>query len=166
MDIASAQEQLRSQGKAILKLASALTSEQARWKPDPESWSVYEVLLHLIYEERYDFRDYLDHVLHKPNHPLPKHPSFDDVKDERKHLQEQLAVFQEERDKSIAWLATLTDPDWHTEISFSWGEISAGELLASWLAHDLLHLRQLVELRYALTMHSSQPYGVRYAGEW
>lgn len=166
MDISSAQDQLRSQGKAIMALAGGLTFEQARWKPDPESWSVVEVFLHLIYEERYDFRDYLDHILHKPDGPLPKPPSFDDIKDVEKSLQDQLKTFQKERQNSIVWLGKQVDPDWDATISFSWGEITAGDMLASWLAHDLLHLRQLVELRYALTADASRPYGIEYAGEW
>ncbi len=166
MDIKPAQDQLRSQGKAIMTLASGLTPEQAQWKPDNESWSVYDVLLHLVYEERYDFRDYLDHAFHSPDDPLPERPSFYDAKDADKRLQEQLETFQKEREKSIVWLENQADPDWDAEINFPWGTLTAGDMLASWLAHDLLHLRQLVELRYALTMEASQPYEVRYAGEW
>jgi hypothetical protein len=39
-------------------------------------------------------------------------------------------------------------------------------MLASWLAHDLLHLRQLIELRYQLTKSNSTPFNVDYAGKW
>jgi hypothetical protein len=39
-------------------------------------------------------------------------------------------------------------------------------MLASWLAHDLLHLRQLIELRYQITISRCDPYRVLYAGEW
>ena len=39
-------------------------------------------------------------------------------------------------------------------------------MLAAWVAHDLLHLRQLVELHYAWTAQQLQPYSVAYAGDW
>jgi hypothetical protein len=33
-------------------------------------------------------------------------------------------------------------------------------------AHDLLHLRQLIELHWAYTQRATQPYQTRYAGDW
>ncbi len=44
--------------------------------------------------------------------------------------------------------------------------MTAGDLLAAWVAHDVLHLRQLVELRYAYLVEEAQPNSVGYAGEW
>ena len=38
--------------------------------------------------------------------------------------------------------------------------------ISSWVAHDLLHTRQLVELLWAHTEARLKPYGTRYAGEW
>jgi len=38
--------------------------------------------------------------------------------------------------------------------------------MAAWVAHDLLHLRQLVELHYAWTVAKAAPYSLQYAGEW
>ncbi|MDY6866758.1 MAG: DinB family protein [Chloroflexota bacterium] len=169
MNTASAQDQLRSQGKAILALASGLTLDQARWKPGPESWSVLEVLNHLVDEELLDFRCHLEHILYSPKDPWPEIDPQGWISEKKYNEQDLVATlttFQKEREKSITWLGELDEPNLKAKSSFPWGEISAGDMLASWLAHDLLHLRQLVELRYALTMEDSQPYGVRYAGEW
>ena len=44
--------------------------------------------------------------------------------------------------------------------------MTAGDMFSSWVAHDLLHLRQLVELQYTYTVQTVQPYAVIYAGEW
>ncbi len=44
--------------------------------------------------------------------------------------------------------------------------MKAGELLAAWVAHDNLHMRQLVELRRARLVNLTAPYDVSYAGEW
>jgi hypothetical protein len=42
----------------------------------------------------------------------------------------------------------------------------AGDMLAAWVAHDLLHMRQLVELHRTYTVTQLAPYDTRYAGEW
>jgi hypothetical protein len=34
------------------------------------------------------------------------------------------------------------------------------------VAHDLLHMRQLVELFYATAIGQQAPYSAQYAGEW
>ena len=56
----------------------------------------------------------------------------------------------------------ITEP---TAVSAN-GRITAGDMFASWLAHDLHHLRQLVELQRAYTEHQVQPYRMDYAGPW
>ena len=39
-------------------------------------------------------------------------------------------------------------------------------MFASWVAHDNLHIRQLVELRRNLIERMTQPYDIGYAGDW
>jgi hypothetical protein len=39
-------------------------------------------------------------------------------------------------------------------------------LLASWAAHDALHLRQIARRLHGLAARDAGPYGVAYAGEW
>ena len=169
MDILNSQEQLKVQGNAVAALAAGLTPEQARWKPDQESWSVLEVLNHLLDEETLDFRQHLDHILHTPDVPWPEIDPQVWVTEKQyndRSLSKTLIDFLTERKNSIAWLGSLTNPDWDAGVSFPWGTLTAGDMLVSWLAHDLLHMRQLVELRYALTRHASEPYDLEYAGKW
>jgi len=169
MDISSVQKQMEHQADAIAALATGLTSEELQWKPTPESWSVLQVIDHLLHEEIQDFRSVLDHIFQSPDDPWPEFHPLElsaDIQHPERHFQESLASFQSEREKSLAWLAG-TDVDWDAAATAPWGaKMTAGDALASWLAHDLLHVRQLVELRYALTAAASQPYRVEYAGEW
>ena len=44
--------------------------------------------------------------------------------------------------------------------------LKAGDMLSSWVAHDHLHTRQLVELRRQRVLQLAQPYDVHYAGDW
>jgi hypothetical protein len=169
MNLHKAITQLQSQGQAIVGLMSAFTADEARWKPEPESWSALEVLCHLVDEEIYDFRAHLHHILFTPNQPWPKIAPMGWVAERHyteADLSETLIRFEAEREKSLAWLAGLPAPDWTSAVTQPWGTLSAGDMLASWLAHDLLHLRQLVELRYRVISADSQPYQVDYAGQW
>lgn len=169
MDLETAAAQLRYQGQAITNLAVGLTGEEARFKPDPEDWSILEVLNHLVDEEVLDFRQHLSHILFTPDQPWPKIDPQGWVTEKHyndRHLAETVQYFKAEREKSIAWLLGLSAPEWDASVSMPWGSLSAGDMLASWLAHDLLHLRQIVALRYHLTAKQYQPYDVAYAGKW
>ena len=51
----------------IRAVVAGITQEDACKKPAPESWSILELMCHLYDEEREDFREHLDFILHKPN---------------------------------------------------------------------------------------------------
>jgi hypothetical protein len=82
-------------------------------------------------------------------------------------LEEFLQNYLQERKASLDWLRNLSAPDWEASLPAPWGgRISAGDIFAAWVAHDLLHMRQLVELHRAYVVHLVAPYQVDYAGPW
>lgn len=170
MDAETVAAQMAGDARIVETLLAGVTAEQARWKPDPDAWSILEVLNHLYDEELEDFRAHLDLILHRPDDPWSGIDPEGWVKERRyneRDLAESLDNFLCARRESLAWLAGLDGPDWQTAYKAPFGEITAGDMVASWLAHDLLHLRQLVELRWAYTTtRLLQPYNVRYAGVW
>ncbi len=169
MNLHKAGKQLQTQGQAIIALCGATSEEDARWKPDPENWSILEVLNHLVDEETLDFRTHLAHILNTPDQPWPQIDPARWVTEKRyneQRMDETLEKFTVEREKSVTWLDSLTAPDWHACVSLPWGALSAGDMLAAWLAHDLLHLRQLNTLRFQRTQMTSHPFRVDYAGKW
>jgi hypothetical protein len=128
-----------------------------------------EVLGHLLDEEKLDFRARLDLVLHRPDEEWPRIDPEAWVIEHQynaRELAETLQAFLAERQRSLAWLGTLTAPDWTREYRAPFGPITAGDLLASWAAHDVLHTRQLVELRRARLLANTEPHRTQYAGEW
>jgi hypothetical protein len=157
------------QAEGIRELVHSVSDTQARWKPDPSSWSILEVINHLVDEEREDFRARLDLVLH---HPEEAWQSIDPERwvTERRYNQRRLdqscEAFLAAREDSIAWLRELTVPDWAVAYEAPFGRVAAGDIMAAWVAHDLLHLRQLVELHWAYLVAQVGPYSVRYAGAW
>ena len=169
MNLERAINQLRQQGQAIITLSNGLTDSEVRWKPTPSSWSILEVLNHLVDEEVLDFQRHLDHLLHTPEAPWPEIDPQGWVTEKKYNetqLKKTLQAFQVEREKSITWLMDLSEPNWRSAVTFSWGDLNAGDMLASWLAHDLLHLRQLIKRRYQLTLNACKPFSLEYAGKW
>lgn len=170
MNLAPIAARLQRQAEAIHALAAGASAEQARWKPDPASWSLLEVINHLDDEERLDFRVRLDLLLHRPQEPWPPIDPQGWVLSRaynERDLADSLARFREARTDSISWLGALEDPNWESAATSPWGyTIRAGDMLAAWLAHDALHIRQLVELQRAWDERQLAPYRMEYAGEW
>lgn len=162
-------KQLGDNARRVRELVEGVDEAQACWRPEAESWSILEVTCHLLDEERYDFRVRLDITLHRPQEPwLPIDPAG--WVSARKYNEQDLAAalksYLEERAASLAWLEGLEGADWEAGYEAQWGSIKAGDLLASWVAHDLLHLRQLVELHWYYKEKQVRPYRTLYAGEW
>jgi hypothetical protein len=59
--------------EVIRTLVQVVADQQARWRPDPTSWSILEVVNHLYDEEIEDFRAHLDVILRqsRPQNPRP-----------------------------------------------------------------------------------------------
>ncbi len=160
---------LTRQAQEIRGLASGIAAEQARWKPDSESWSILEVVNHLCDEEREDFRTHFKHIVDGAEGiPPPIDPGgwVTSRQYNQRDLATSIAQFLQEREASLMWLATLSEPNLNTAIEGPFGRLTAGDMLVAWVAHDLLHLRQLVELRYSYFKQQVVPYNIAYAGDW
>lgn len=170
MDSAAYVAALEANAAAIDALARAMPPERRRWRPAPDAWSALEVVNHLADEEGEDFRTRLDTVLHRPGETPPAIDPEGWVVArgyDGRDFEASLARFRDERRRSLAWLRGLREPDWSRSWTHPDGfNIRAGDLLASWAAHDLLHLRQLVELQYRGRAADAVPYDVAYAGPW
>jgi hypothetical protein len=169
MDHIAIANQLARNAETIRAILTSIADEQGRWKPTPKDWSILEVINHLYDEEREDFRTRVDYTLHRPGADPPSIDPEGWVTARgynQRDLGESIENFLHERQQSVAWLQSLTNPDWERSYKRPQFEIRAGDLLASWLAHDFLHLRQLVELHYAWIKRMSEPYDVVYAGDW
>lgn len=122
---------------------------------------------HLIDEEAEDFRLRLDMTLNSPGEQWPGIDPEAWVVERRyndRNLAESIKRFQVERQKSLNWLASLKSPDLNTRYNHPVvGIIRAGDLLTSWIAHDLLHIRQIARLKALYLDVEMQPYSIKYA---
>jgi uncharacterized damage-inducible protein DinB len=143
--------------------------EQARWKPTADKWSMLEVVNHLYDEEREDFRQRLQLTLADPGQSWPPINPREWVETRAyndRDLAASLKNFLAERDSSLDWLRQLTNPNWQNSNEGPNGRLSAGDLLAAWLAHDFLHIRQLARLHWQYTGELATPYQTTYGGPW
>ncbi len=150
-------------------LLAGISQEEACIRPAPESWSILETLCHLYDEEREDFREHLDCILHRPNaewHSINPPEWVTTRRYNEQDFRSMKEKFFAERSKSLDWLKGLEHATWDTRYAVPFGSLTAGDMLSSWIAHDNLHLRQLVELRRARIQRITAPYDVAYAGEW
>lgn len=169
MNVSFAASRLQANAAAIEQLVQAVDDEQAHWQPPAQGWSIVEVINHLADEERLDFRLRLDYALHRPGEPVPPIDPVGWVTQNAynaRPLAASMADFLAERRASVAWLAGLRDPAWDNALHFAWGTLHAGDVLAAWIAHDSLHIRQLAELHREYVAFLAAPYRVDYAGDW
>ena len=150
-------------------LLRAASPEQVRWKPTADKWSMLEVINHLYDEEREDFRQRIELVLADPSQGWPPIDPRNWVITRgysERDLDTSLNNFLAEREKSLVWLKQLSSPNWENRNEGPNGSLSAGDLLASWLAHDFLHIRQLARLHWQYVGAIAEPYKTAYGGPW
>lgn len=169
MEFKTLYQELVNSTEMIRSLLTGITQEESQVKPDSESWSILEVICHLYDEEREDFREHLDFILHRQNeewHGIDPEGWVTERKYNEKIFVEMQEKFFAERWKSLEWLKGLSETNWETAYISQFGSMKAGDMFTSWVAHDNLHVRQLVELRRSRVERITKPYDIQYAGDW
>jgi hypothetical protein len=117
----------------------------------PDTWSPYDVVGHLIHGERTDWIPRAELLLtHGDSRPFTPFDRFAQFTASRgKSLHELLDTFAELRIANLGRLEALhlAVPDLerkglHPEL----GRVTLGQLLATWVAHDLNHLGQIARV--------------------
>jgi hypothetical protein len=154
---------------------AGITPEQARWKPNPEKWSLLEIVNHLYDEECEDFRTRVQMTLEDPSRQWPMIDPQGWVTKRAygdRELGESIERFAAARKESLAWLRSL-DEGGNSSEALPWdnayqhpdiGPLRAGDLMLSWLEHDYLHMRQVAGLMYQFAETLAEGYSPKYAG--
>ena len=145
-----------------------VTAEDARWKPADGAWSVLEALRHLAEEEVRDFRVWIGRALGESAVPPPAIDEAAVAAVRAGGVAEAVAFFERERGRSVAWLKEIAaTADWGRPIKHKDGwDLTAGGILAGWVAHDATHLRQIAKRFYQMAERDGMPYGADYSGGW
>jgi DinB family protein len=164
-------DRLRANATVFDALTRGVSEEQARWRPTPEEWSILEVVSHLADEEVEDFRLRVDLTLHRPGEawpPIDPQAWAQERRYNARDLGQSVETFMSRRDRSLRWLTALERPDWTvTSEHPRLGPVSAGDLMVSWVGHDLIHIRQLNRLHRQYLVGEAFPEQCPdYAGPW
>ncbi len=170
VDVAGLIEELGRFPAVLRVLTAGLSREGADRSPGEGVWSIRAVALHLVLEEREDFRPRLRSTLEDPGRAWEKiDPEASVRRDlaEAPGLADLVAWFEAERAESVKWLRSLDGADWSSAYQHpSHGPIYAADLLVSWSAHDWLHARQIVKRRYEGAIGLAPGSDHLYAGQW
>ncbi|HVF44965.1 MAG TPA: DinB family protein [Pyrinomonadaceae bacterium] len=128
-----------------------------------ETWSPYDVVGHLIHGERTDWIPRARHILAGESRPFDEFDRTAQFEGSRgRSLGELLSTFAEARRENVAALAAmnLTEEDMsrkglHPEL----GEVTLGQLLATWVVHDLDHVGQVARVMAKAYAGAVGPWG-------
>ena len=161
--------ELERNKSAFKELLENIPAEIHLWKQAPEKWCLLEMLCHLVDEEKEDFRARVRHVLETPDEEAtPIDPTGWVIT--RKYMEQDynkvLEAFLDERERSLEWLKSLSNPQWNNIYKHpQLGGLTAKMFFTNWLAHDYLHIRQIIKLKYDY-LSSSYDESLSYAGTW
>lgn len=169
MELSYIIQQLQSNRSTFESLLKYIDPDQYLWKQTPDKWCLLEVVCHLYDEEREDFRARVRHLLDHPSEPLPPIDPQGWVKERNyidKDYKQMVKNFLDERDYSVQWLNSLSNPSWNNTYEHPrLGTVTAEYFLVNWLAHDYLHFRQITRLKYDYLGNVSNTH-LAYAGGW
>ncbi|MFM2032537.1 MAG: hypothetical protein RLZZ297_1302 [Chloroflexota bacterium] len=170
MDLQRICRMLAAQSVTIAALTSDLTDAEAGQDYGVPGWTAKQVMGHLYDEERYDFRVRVFQTMTAPDAPLPSIDPEGWVT-AHQYAEQPFATLRDgfllERRNSIGSLEQYTRTNWKQTLQHpQLAELTAADILWSWVAHDVLHIRQLTEWRYAMVRSQSAPHRVGYAGDW
>jgi uncharacterized damage-inducible protein DinB len=115
----------------------------------PETWSPYQVVGHLTYIEEHDWIDrtrvILEHGTERVFEPVDREAGFTQFMDWT--LPDLLDRFAAVRIANLETLEALIDVGdlQRRGVHPSFGEVTIGQLLATWVVHDLNHLGQIAK---------------------
>jgi DinB superfamily len=139
-------------------LDALLTDLPAPWlhrDDGPGTWSAYDIVGHLVHGEAADWlprtRMILEFGPSRPFDPFDRAAMLREsiLLDDREPATALLARFRDARAAGLDELASLglSDADMHRHgLHPELGEVTLGQLLATWVAHDLTHVGQVGEV--------------------
>jgi len=113
-----------------------------------ESWSVYDIIGHLIHGEKTDWIPRAKIILsEKPGKKFEKYDRFAQFEESKgKSLSQLLNEFKILREKNIEILRSLNITDKNLQekgIHPAFGEVTLSQLISTWVVHDLNHIAQI-----------------------
>jgi uncharacterized damage-inducible protein DinB len=134
---------------AVLRsMLGGLSDAWATSREGPDTWSPFDVVGHLIHGDETDWIARLRIILQqgesRPFDPFDRFAQFDESRG--RTLEELLDTFEELREKNLQALAQLDLQPAQLDLTGvhpELGRVTARQLLATWVVHDLAHIAQI-----------------------
>jgi hypothetical protein len=148
-DLSEAVEILSRTPAVLRTLLAGLPDHWTKQNEGPETWSPYDVVGHLIHGEKTDWLPRMEIIFnHSTARPFDPFDRFAQFKDSQgKTLNQLLDEFEALRKQSLNTLQSknITVDDLKRKgVHQILGEVTLQNLLATWVAHDLNHIGQIV----------------------
>jgi hypothetical protein len=139
---------LRRNPDALETMLRGLSDPWVRHTEAPDQWSVFDVLGHLIHGELTDWMPRLRIILeHGPSVPFTPFDRFAQLSANReKTMGQLLSRFASLRRGNVSELESLKLTQAQLDLQGTHPEqglVSAGNLIAAWVVHDLSHMSQI-----------------------
>jgi hypothetical protein len=142
-------EVLRQTPVALQAMLSGLSRDWIAGDEGPETWSPYQVVRHLTAIEESDWIDrtrlILEHGTDRIFEPVDREAGFSRFRDWK--FRDLLARFASVRTSNLETLGTLVKVEdlGRRGVHPAFGEVTLGQLLATWAVHDLNHVGQIIK---------------------
>lgn len=113
------------------------------------TWTVFEVIDHLIECERINWMPRVETILEDETNPFPPFDRFAHLNSATNPIETKLTEFKEARSQSLTHLKQVVHSDAQLELTGNhpaFGEVKLKELLATWVVHDFTHLSQITRV--------------------
>lgn len=163
-------DSLAANGVALHQVLSVTDPREMQWRPAEGKWNLIEILCHLRDEDQEDFGARVQQTLADPNVAPPAIDPEGWVVARNYKDADYAAVledFLKHRKAWVEWLRTQENAPWgNTWHHPRGGPLSSELFLRNWVAHDFLHLRQIIGLKYAYLQSISKGIDLGYAWAW
>jgi hypothetical protein len=147
-DQTKALEILERTPSVLHALLDHLDNEWVMNNEGADTFSPYDVVGHLIYGEKTDWRPRIKMILdHGTSQSFEVFDRFAMYKESKgKSIQQLLNEFEELRKQNVAWFKSLAleEADYNKKgVHPQLGEVTLRNLVAAWVVHDLTHIAQI-----------------------
>ncbi|MBZ0267320.1 DinB family protein [bacterium] len=153
---------------ALLAVFQGADEQLLRDRETEKKWSPLEILAHLRDEEKLDFRVRAQCAIDGREPELNVDPEKWVTERNYNAMDpgEVYLDFAAERADSCRWLSSLSMADLEPALEHpAAGTMRAGDFIAAWRLHDLLHLRQFAHAMAVNTSRRLSDWKTAYAGE-
>ncbi|NUR73713.1 MAG: DinB family protein [Hamadaea sp.] len=147
LDLGDAETMLARTPDVLTAFLTGLPDEWLHRDDGPGTWSAYAILGHLTYADATNWLPRLrliqEHGVSRVFEPFDREAM---LRDEPEPLGDLLARFRSGRGRTLTALNLATVDLRQTGTHPEFGEVTMGNVVAAWVAHDLTHLGQMAEV--------------------